>query len=232
MDRRRRSLTLVSLFLLGMVALPFWFLFSSPAAGMRRLQSWIDSFGFWGPAVFVLLYIVAVVVLAPGSVLALVAGLAYGMWGLPLALVAATTGASLSFLIARHLARRRVLAMTRHHLLWRAVERAVSEGGWRIVGLVRLSPVLPFNLQNYFFGITRIPFWHYLPATSLGILPGTAVDVSLATAGRSMTLGRLWHPLELALCMFGLAVTVGVCWAITRRVQTILVLSAQAPAEL
>ena len=232
MDRRRRSLTLVTLFLLGMVALPFWLLFSSPAAGLRRIQIWIDSFGFWGPAVFVLLYILAVVVLAPGSVLALVAGLAYGMWGLPLALVAATTGASLSFLIARHLARRQVLAMTRRHLLWRAVERAVSEGGWRIVGLVRLSPVLPFNVQNYFFGITRIPFWHYLPATFLGILPSTAIDVALAAAGNSMTLGRLWQPLELALLMFGLAVTVGVCWIITRRVQTILVLSAQAPAKL
>jgi uncharacterized membrane protein YdjX (TVP38/TMEM64 family) len=232
MGGRRRGLANVTLFLLGMAALAFWLLFASPAAGLRRIQTWIDSFGIWGPAVFVLLYIMAVVALAPGSVLALVAGLAYGMWGLPLALVAATTGASLSFLIARHLARSQVQAMTRHHLLWRAVERAVSEGGWRMVGLVRLSPVLPFNLQNYFFGITRIPFWHYLLATLLGILPGTAVNVSIATAGHSVTLGGLWHPLKLALFMFGLAVTVGVCWTITRRVQSMLKLSAQVRVEL
>ena len=232
MDGRRRSLTLITLFLLGMVALAFWLLFSFPAAGLRRIQSWIDSLGFWGPVVFVLLYILAVVVLAPGSVLALLAGLAYDMWGLPLALVSATTGASLSFLIARHLARSQVQAMTGRRLLWRAVERTVSEGGWRIVWLVRLSPVLPFNLQNYFFGITRIPFWHYLPATFFGILPGTSVNVTLATAGHSMLLGGLWHPLKLALFMFGLAVTVGVCWTITHRVQTMLMLSVQVPAEL
>jgi uncharacterized membrane protein YdjX (TVP38/TMEM64 family) len=230
--RRRRNLAGATFFLLGVAALVFWLLFPSPASALRSIQAWIDGFGFWGPAVFVLLYIVAVVVLVPGSLLALVAGLAYGMWGLPLALAAATTGASLSFLIARHLARSQVQAMTRRHLLWRAVERAVSECGWRIVGLIRLSPVLPFKLQNYFFGITHIPFRHYVPATFLGILPGTAVNVSLATAGQAMTLGGLWHPLKLALFVLGSAVTVAVCWTINRRVQTMLMRSGQALAKL
>ena len=153
------------------------------------------------------------------------------MWGLPLALVAATIGASFSFLIARHLARNQVQALTRHHLLWRAVEHAISEGGWRIVGLVRLSPLFPFNLQNYFFGIKRIPFRHYLPATFLGIFPGTTVNVSFATAGQAMTLGGFWHPLKAGLFVVGLVVTIAVGWTINRRVHTMLRRGGQGSQE-
>jgi uncharacterized membrane protein YdjX (TVP38/TMEM64 family) len=87
-----------------------------------------------GPVVFFLFCVLAVVVLVRGAVMAFVAGLAYGMWGLPLALVAGTTGASLSFLIALRLAHSQVQALNRHHLLWRTVEHAISEGTWRIVG--------------------------------------------------------------------------------------------------
>lgn len=232
--RRRRIMGRAILFLLLFAALAFWLLFASPFAALRRVQEWIDSFGFWGPAVFLLSYIVAVVVLVPGSMLALLAGLAYGMWGLPLALAAATTGASISFLIARHLLRSQVQAMIRRRLVWRAFERAVSEGGWRIVSLVRLSPVLPFNLQNYFFGVTSIPFRHYLPATLLGIVPGTTVNVSLATAGYAISAGgmaALWHPLKLLLFTLGLAVTAIVCWTIGRRVRAILQIAGQAAGD-
>lgn len=180
----------------GSSVLPFFY----PAVDLTIILAWIRGFGFWGQAVFSLLYILAIVILTPGSVLALVAGLAYGMWGLPLALVAATTGTSLSFLIARHLARNQVQALSRHHHLWQAAERAITEGGWRIVGLVRLSPVLPFNLQNYFFGVTGIPFRHYLPATFLGIFPGTTVNVSFATVGHAMTLGDVFGTLSKRAC--------------------------------
>lgn len=232
--RRRRTLGRAILFLLLCAALVFWLLFASPVAALKHVQEWIDSFGSWGAAVFLLFYILAVVVLVPGSMLALLAGLVYGMWGLPLALAAATTGASISFLIARHLLRSQVQAITRRRLVWRAFEHAVSEGGWRIVGLVRLSPVLPFNLQNYFFGITSIPFRHYLPATLLGIVPGTTVNVSLASAGSAMTIdgmAGLWHPLKLLLFALGLAVTVIVCWTITRRVRDIMRIAGQAVEE-
>ena len=222
MDMQRRRNLARAMLLLFVVAAVAYLLLFYPAVDLTKILAWIRGFGFWGPAVFFLLYILAVVVLVPGSVLALVAGLSYGMWGLPLALLAATTGASLSFLIARHLAHNQVQAMTQHHLLWRAVEHAISEGGWRIVSLVRLSPVLPFNLQNYLFGVTRIPFRHYLPATFLGIFPGTSVNVLFATAGHAMTLGGFWHPLKAGLFVVGLVLTVAVGWTINRRVQAIL----------
>lgn len=189
---------------------------------LQQVQSWIDGFGFWGPALFILFYILAVVLLVPGSVLALSAGLAYGLWGLPLALTGATTGAGLSFLIARYLAREQVRSLARRRVVLQAVERAVSEGGWKIVGLTRLSPMVPFNLQNYFFGVTTIPFRHYLAATFFGIIPGTSVNVFLAAAGYAVGADMVAHPLKLALFGAGLAISALVFWYILRRVRIAL----------
>jgi uncharacterized membrane protein YdjX (TVP38/TMEM64 family) len=66
---------------------------------------------------------------------------------------------------------------------FKAVDQAVTENGWKVVMLLRLSPVVPFNLQNYFFGVTDIKFWHYVAATFVGIMPGTALYVYLGAIG-------------------------------------------------
>lgn len=194
----------------------------SLAEGLLQIYSWIDRLGPWGPALFVAAYVLAVVLLVPGSMLALLAGLVYGPWGFPLALTGATTGAALSFLIGRYVAGRHVRLLSRRRPVLRAVERAVREGGWRFVGLVRLSPLLPFNLLNYFFGVTRIPFRDYIFATFAGIMPGTAVNVFIATAGQAVGLETLRHPLRLALFGVGLVVTVVVWCYILRRVRIAL----------
>ena len=222
MDVRRRNFARAMLPLFVVAAVAFWLLFF-PALDLTRIQAWINGFGFWGPVVFLLFYILAVMILVPGWVLALAAGLSYGMPGLPLALVGAATGASFSFLIARYLAHSQVQVLTSRHLLCQAVEHAISDGGWRIVVLMRLSPMLPFNLQNYFFGITRIPFRHYLSGTFFGIIPGITVDVSFATVGQTVTPERLWHPVNAGLFLIGLIVTVAMGLLINRRVHALLV---------
>lgn len=230
MDVRRRNFARAMLLLFVVTTIAFWLLFF-PALDLRRIQVWISGFGFWGPVVFLLFYILAVMILVPGWMLALVAGFSYGMSGLPLALVGAATGASFSFLVARYLAHSQVQALTNRHLLWQAVEHAISDGGWRIVLLMRLSPLLPFNLQNYFFGITRIPFRHYLPGTFFGIIPGITVDVSFATVGQTVTLERFWHPVNAGLFLIGLVVTIAVGLIINRRVQAVLGRGRQGSPE-
>ena len=219
--RMHRNLARATAAIVVMLALTLWQVFSPPVA-LGALQVWINTFGSWGPVVFFFFYVVAVVLLIPGSVLALIAGLAYGAWGLPIALGAATTGATISFFVARHLARGQIQYLTRRYILWHAVESAISSGGWRIVGLLRFSPLIPFNLLNYFLGITRIRFHHYLPATLVGIFPGTAVNVSFAAAGQAITLGGLWHPVNAGLFILGMLVTVAAGWAIQRRVHVML----------
>jgi uncharacterized membrane protein YdjX (TVP38/TMEM64 family) len=221
--RRRRNIARVTVLLLLAALIGGWLMAPmSLIFGLLRLRAWIDGAGPWGPVVYVLIYALAVVLLVPGSLLALSAGLAYGPWGLPLALSAATAGAALSFVIGRYMASGWLRALASRRLLLRAVERAVIEGGWRFVGLVRLSPLLPFGLLNYYFGVTRIPFRQFLPGTFLGIIPGTSVNVLLASAGYAYTLGGMRHPLKLALLGVGIVVTGFVCRIILRRVRDTL----------
>jgi uncharacterized membrane protein YdjX (TVP38/TMEM64 family) len=144
--------------------------------------------GFTGVAIFVAIYVVGAVVLAPEAVLTIGAGFAYGFLGLLMVLIAATIGASLAFLIARYAGRDKVqqLLDRRHKIA--AIDRAVAEDGWEIVALLRLSPLIPFNLQNYLFGITAIPFWHFAAATFAGIIPGQrSIPISADSRIRSTT---------------------------------------------
>lgn len=147
---------------------------------IEDLQSWIDDFGALGPPIFILIYILAVILLVPGSALTIAAGLAYGNWGIPLALGASTVGASLAFLIARYIAYEKVHTLLAEKKVLQAVESVVNNEGWKIIVLVRISPLIPFNIQNYFFGVTEIPLWQYIASTFVGLIPGTIVNVVVA----------------------------------------------------
>lgn len=206
----------VGLVVLGVALTVAWFLLPV-AKWAEALQAWIDHFGRWGPLIFGVIYVIAVVLLMPGSALTLAAGFAYGAWGAPLALIAATIGASLAFLIARYLAREKVCSFIQGRKKLEAVEKAVSEEGWKIVGLVRLSPLVPFNLQNYFFGVTQIPFVHYVAATFVGIIPGTLVNVYVGAIGGMASSGQVGSPLQWGFFVVGLIVSVIVAWMITRK---------------
>ena len=149
------------------------------------LRAWIVDLGLLGIVLYVAIYAVATVLLAPGALLTIAGGFAFGLWGLPVVLVAAATGASLAFLVARHVARDHVRRMleTRRNLA--AIDRAIAAEGWRIVLLFRLSPLIPFNLQNYLFGVTAVPFRHYLAATIVGIAPATTLFVYVGALGEA-----------------------------------------------
>ena len=149
---------------------------------IKQLKGWVDGLGPWGYLIFGLIYIAATIVLAPASPLTIAAGLIFGGWGIPLVVISASIGACLAFLIARHLARDRVKKAIDSRPKFQAVSD-VGEDGWKIVGLMRLSPAVPFNLQNYFFGVTEVKFWHYALATFFGIMPGSALYVYLGVIG-------------------------------------------------
>ena len=120
-------------------------------------QHWIIGLGPLGVAIFALLFVAATLVLAPDWPLSIAAGFVYGFWALPVVVAAATTAATLSFLAARYLLRDRVRGFLVGRPRLAAIDRAVAEEGWKIVVLLRLSPAVPFNLQNYLFGATAIP---------------------------------------------------------------------------
>ena len=194
-----------------------WFLLPLQA-WMQAFTAWIAGLGGWGVLIYGAAYAAALVVMAPAAPFTIGAGLIYGFWGFPLALLSATVGASLAFLVSRHLVRDRVLGVIANRPSLQAVDRAVADEGWRVVGLLRLSPLVPFNLQNYALGATSIGFWPYVAATGAGIAPGCLLYVYLGVIGKSSGGG----PLTWAFVALGLAATVAVAILVGRKAQAVL----------
>jgi uncharacterized membrane protein YdjX (TVP38/TMEM64 family) len=130
----------------------------------------------------VLFYIASCVLMLPGSILTLAAGAIFGVWvALPIVSAGATLGACAAFLVGRFIARDWIAQRLAGRAKLAAIDRAVGDKGFTIVLLTRLSPVFPFNLQNYAYALTGIPFWKYALASLLGMLPGGLMYVYIGS---------------------------------------------------
>lgn len=188
---------------------------------LRDFLSWISDLGPLAPFVFFALYILACVLLLPGSILTLGAGVVFGVVrGSIVASISSTLGATCAFVIGRYLARGWVARWIAGSEKFEAIDEAVGREGWKIVVLTRLSPMFPFNLLNYAFGLTRVRLGQYFFATWLGMLPGTVVFVYIGSlAGDLATLaakGRTRTTEEWVLYGAGLVATVMVTVFIIR----------------
>lgn len=200
------------LIVLGLAALAAaWFLLP--------VQAWLQAFGAWaaalgpfGPIAFAALFVLATLLVVPGTPLTIAGALAFGWWSLPLVLVSATLGSVLAFLAARSVLRRRVERLIARRPAMGATMEAVGDGGWRLLTLMRVSPFVPFNAQNYVLGLTRVRMRDFLVSTLLGMVPGTVLCVYLGVIGRSAgNPAAHWIPLGL-----GLVATLAAI-AVTRR---------------
>jgi len=181
----------------------------------------IDELGAWAGVAFIALYAVATVAWVPGSVLTLAAGAIFGLLrGTALTLVGATLGASLAFLVSRYVARSAIERKLGDSPKLRAVDEAVAREGAKVVFLIRLSPVFPFNALNYAFGLTRVRFRDYVPASALGMIPGTFMYVYAGHAAGQVAAGTVGAgpegPGRYVLLGLGLAATVAVTIVVTR----------------
>ena len=160
---------------------------------LGELRDWIGGLGSWGPLVFILIYIVAVIAAIPGSALTIAAGALFGsLFGVIWVSIAATLGASLAFLIARYLARDTVVNWLSRNDRFRRLDQLTEVHGAAIVALTRLVPLFPFNLLNYGFGLTRVKFWTYVLWSWLCMLPGTILYVVGADAViKGLTQGKM-----------------------------------------
>jgi len=130
--------------------------------------------------------------------------------------LASTAAAGLAFLIARHLARARVEKLARRNPKFAALDKAVGRNGWKVVGLLRLSPLIPFSLSNYLYGLTAVRFLPYVVASWVGMLPATVLYVYLGAAGRSIGEEGERSPWEWALLGAGLLATAAVTVILAR----------------
>lgn len=157
---------------------------------VERWAEWliasVHGAGAWGAATFTAAYVTAPLLLIPGSLLTLGAGFLYGRsFGTLLVSPASVLAAAIAFMLGRTALRRRVERRIASDPRLRAIDAAVAENGFRVVFLLRLSPVVPFSLLNYALGANRVGFWTYVAASFLGMLPGTFLYVSLGAAATS-----------------------------------------------
>lgn len=174
------AILLLAAFLTAMRFLPL-------GAWIASFQAWVKEIGPVGYVVYVLVYMVFCVLGIPASPLTIGAGAIFGFAaGSIVVIIGATLGATLSFLLARTVMRRRIEALTADNAKFRALDRAITREGGRIVFLVRLAPVFPFAYINFAFGLTGVRLWSYVVATFFGIIPVTLAFVYIsATAAQA-----------------------------------------------
>jgi len=189
------------------------------AGVLERFRRKVAGLGALAPLLYGLGYVLFVVLLVPGATLTIGAGLTFGLGlGTLVVVLAANTGACLAFLIARHLLRSRVERWLSGRDRLAAIDRAVESQGWRVVALTRLSPAFPFNVQNYFYGLTGVSLAGYTAASLVGMLPGTLLYVYIGAAGAEVAAAAggaaSWG--ETALLIAGLLATLLVVVLVTR----------------
>ncbi len=181
----------------------------------------VRSLGPFAPIGFVVLYAVATVAFIPGSVLTLAGGAIFGLgWGVVIVMLSAILGESGAFFMARYALRGLVTKRLANSPKFAVLDEALRVEGRKIVFLLRLSPLIPFNGLNYLLGISRVRFIDFLVA-SAGMLPGTVLyvyygkvagDVATLAAGAAPARGPGYYVLLTA----GLAATIAVTAVITR----------------
>jgi uncharacterized membrane protein YdjX (TVP38/TMEM64 family) len=190
-------------------------------AHVPQFASWVEGLGWWGPAVFVTAYAAATIAFVPGAILTLAAGAIFGVVeGTLIVFVAATLGATGAFVVARYYARDAIERRIEGNAKFAAIDRAVAQRGRRIVLLLRLSPMFPFNLLNYALGLTQVRLRDYVIA-SIGMLPGTLLYVYAgAVAGEVAALAGGVAPAKgagyYAFWVVGLTATIAVTAVVTR----------------
>ena len=215
----RRSLGRFALVVVALAALTM--LGRELGGYLPRFAAWVNSLGLLGPVVFISGYVVATVAFVPGALLTLAAGATFGIVkGTIYVFLGATVGASAAFLVSRYVARGAVERRLASNPRFAAIDRAVGSAGRKIVILLRLSPVFPFNLLNYGLGLTNVRFTDYVVA-SVGMLPGTllyvyygklAGDVATLASGDALERGAGYY----AVLALGLVATVLVMAIVTR----------------
>lgn len=191
----------------------------------------LRAFGPAGLALLALLYVLACVLLIPGSLLTLGAGfLAATLWpdqlgkallyGTACVSAGSVGGATLCFLLGRTWLRGWVEVRVRLHPKFQALDEAFARDGLKMVFLLRLSPVFPFNLLNYGLGITKVRLRDYVFASWIGMFPATVVYVYLGTLGGGYVANQRGvgetSPWEYALQALGLVATVVVAFLLAR----------------
>jgi len=176
-------LQFILLSIIGVTAILALLIYAGLDAKVLLILQWFDDHDTWAPTLFVLLMATVVILILPGIWLTMGAGVLFGVVHGSLYVILGTTlGASISFLVARFFfgARTQKYLVKRQKKLKFLTDHFASKS-WKIVFITRLIPFFPAKLANYFFGLTRCSFFHYVIATFIGIIPFSVHSVYLGS---------------------------------------------------
>jgi uncharacterized membrane protein YdjX (TVP38/TMEM64 family) len=183
---------------------------------LEQFSQWINGFGVAGALLFALAYVLGTLLLLPGTPLTIAAGVAFGWWAVLLVFAGGLLSATAAFIIGRYFARDYVLSVAHSRPVMRAAEEAINDEGWKIVALVRLSPVIPFGAQNYLFGTTGVRLATFILVTALAIIPSGLLNVYVGILGREAAEGGS-TPLGWIFLGLGIAATIAATILIARK---------------
>jgi uncharacterized membrane protein YdjX (TVP38/TMEM64 family) len=147
------------------------------------IQQFVQSFGPWAPLIFAVLYVAASPIPFVSTVLSATAGLVFGVArGALYTVVIATLSALVPFFIARRLGREWVESKLKGKRFDELYERSGGSGGFVFIALMRLVPILPWEVQNYVAGLSKIRVGTFMLATLVGIIPATTSLAFLGSA--------------------------------------------------
>lgn len=172
---------------------------------LLQANHWLSSLGYLAYPAFIGIYLSATLIGLPAIFLFLAAGSLFGFVpGLILVSLADTLSVAICYQLGRTVARKKVSEWIAQRPQWGELDRAVARKGWKIVFLTRLSPIVPSNVLNYGFSLTRINFWQYLFVSWLAMLPVIALYVYLASVGTNLLSGNNDDPRQITASIIGL----------------------------
>jgi uncharacterized membrane protein YdjX (TVP38/TMEM64 family) len=155
--------------------------------GLAVFSALLEDWGSWGYVAYAGVYVVLEVLAVPAIPLTMTAGVLFGpLLGSVIVSISATLAATISFLIARYIARDKVLDLARGNKKFAAIDKAIGKESFKIVLFLRLSPLLPFALSNYLYGLTSVDLGAYVLGSWLGMFPGTFAYVSAGNVGKNV----------------------------------------------
>lgn len=226
-SQNRNFVWLAAASVLGFVAIfVAWFLLPVQE-WLQGFSEWAQGLGVIGVALVSVAYVICTILLVPGVALTLAVAVAYGWWALLICFFGGMLAALISFLISRYLARDRVKRFIDKHPTIRAIDTVAHEESFKTILLSRLTPVTPFAVENYAFGVTGVRLRSFLLATAIGIVPGTIQNVWIGVIGRTAAQGGAGVA-NWILLIIGLAATVVLTVWMTRQAKKRMALQAQA----
>jgi len=161
--------------------------FADPSATLQSVVDNIAAMGDLGVLYFALVYTLAEVLAIPAIPLTASAGYLFGVKeGTAVVLLSGSIAAGIGFFIGRTLLRERVEKILQEYPKFQAIDRVIGKEGFKLMVLLRLSPIFPFSLSNYLYGVTSIKFWPYFWGTFCGFAPGTLAYVYTGTVGKAL----------------------------------------------